>query len=81
MDDDEEDVNDQLDFSYYHGGEIDVGDLIRQHVSTNQPISYVCSEECKGLCQKCGINLNEKECNCATTHDDSPFAVLKKLKH
>ena len=42
--------------------------------------------ECKGLCQVCGTNLNEKNCDCdkLQTSDNitpnNPFSVLKNLK-
>lgn len=78
--DNSESLDDSLDFSYYSTEEVDVGDLIRQHVVIAQPINHVCDEDCKGLCPKCGKNLNEGECNCKEDVSDSPFSVLKKLK-
>ena len=75
-----EDMNEFIDFSYYDGDEIDVGDLIRQHIVMSQPMRHICSEECKGLCQNCGTNLNEGDCDCKDLNENSPFAVLKNLK-
>lgn len=28
------------------------------------PTQVVCSDTCKGLCYKCGTNLNHRQCNC-----------------
>jgi uncharacterized protein len=69
----------------------DSGDLIKveedkfdldEHVWTNVilnlPMKHLCSEACKGLCPKCGKNLNEGDCGCDNS-DDSPFSVLKSL--
>jgi len=67
--DDDEDINDSMDFSYYSGDEIDIGDIVRQHILMAQPITYLCKESCKGLCNKCGKDVAE-----------SPFSVLKDLK-
>lgn len=78
--DDAEDLNDDLDFSYYHGDEIDIGDLIRQHILMAQPISHICREDCKGLCPTCGKNLNEGSCKCKVASKESPFSVLKEYK-
>lgn len=44
------------------------------------PFAPVCDDECKGLCPKCGINLNEESCNCANEPDSNhPFAGLADL--
>lgn len=75
-----ENVSDSLDFSYYYGDEVDVGDLIRQHIMTAQLINHVCSEACKGLCPRCGKNLNKGPCGCKAESSESPFAALKQLK-
>lgn len=74
------DMSESLDFSFYSGEDVDVGDIIRQHVVMAQPISHVCNELCKGLCPHCGKDLNEGACNCAEDHSKSPFSVLKAIK-
>lgn len=79
-DEDMEDLNDMLDFSYYVSDEIDIGDMIRQHIVMAQPISHVCSEDCKGLCGKCGKNLNHGSCKCTPEEKKSPFSALKGVK-
>ena len=38
---------------------------------------HICKEDCKGLCTKCGCNLNEKDCGC---EDDEIDPRLEKLK-
>lgn len=46
------------------------------------PTLPLCSDDCKGLCDKCGANLNEGPCNCAGEQEDvSPWkSALKDLK-
>ncbi|KAF0151446.1 MAG: hypothetical protein FD143_1925 [Ignavibacteria bacterium] len=44
------------------------------------PMKKLCNEECKGLCPKCGRNLNEKFCNCDLTIENDIWAPLKSLK-
>ncbi len=40
------------------GTELDAGDLARQLVTAALPFGLVCSEECRGLCARCGLNKN-----------------------
>jgi len=46
---------------------IDLDPEIREEMMLDYPIKPLCSPNCKGLCQKCGKNLNEGGCSCATT--------------
>jgi uncharacterized protein len=73
-------VSDTIDFSYYNGEDVDIGDIIRQHIVMAQPIRHLCGEECKGLCPTCGKNFNKEACECPKVKEDSPFVVLKQLK-
>jgi len=58
--------------------EIELADVIREEILLHFPPIPVCSDSCKGLCDKCFTNLNENTCNC--THDPgsrvSPFKLL-----
>ncbi len=59
-------------------GKIDLSEAIESAILVELPMIFLCRDDCKGLCPKCGINLNEKQCDCADQIDDSnPFAVLK----
>ena len=40
---------------------------IREGIILDYPIKPLCKSDCKGLCPKCGANLNEGGCNCGTT--------------
>jgi uncharacterized protein len=46
---------------------IDLDEDIRQEIILDYPLKPLCSQNCKGLCPKCGKNLNEGGCSCATT--------------
>jgi uncharacterized protein len=46
---------------------IDLNPDIREEIIVNYPMKPLCSLRCKGLCPKCGKNLNEGGCSCATT--------------
>ena len=43
------------------------------------PVSPLCKEDCKGLCNQCGTNLNENQCSCKKESYDSRFAILRNL--
>ena len=43
------------------------------------PMKHLCKEDCKGICQKCGKNLNEGECNCPKKEIDPRLAALADL--
>jgi len=43
---------------------IDLEPEIREEIILDYPIKPLCKPDCKGLCPKCGINLNEKNCDC-----------------
>lgn len=64
--------------------EVDLVDVIEQTLSYNMPYKVLCDEDCKGLCPKCGKNLNKETCSCSETADDEDnidprFAKLKDL--
>lgn len=46
---------------------IDLGPDIREEIILAYPIKPLCKADCRGLCAKCGKNLNEGGCSCATT--------------
>lgn len=43
---------------------LDLTDVLRQYVVASQPMKPVCRQDCAGLCQDCGGNLNEGGCSC-----------------
>lgn len=73
-------VKEDLEFSYYEGDRIDLTELIREQILLDEPIKHLCSGDCKGICQKCGKNLNEGPCNCKEEHQDPRWDALKNFK-
>jgi len=45
-------------------GQIDLNPPLTEEIIANLPIKPLCSDACKGLCQKCGANLNDNPCKC-----------------
>ncbi len=46
---------------------------------TNLPMKHLCSDSCKGICEKCGKNLNDGECGCQKKEIDPRLAALAEL--
>ena len=59
-------------------GEVDVGELARTAFILGMDTKTLCSEDCKGLCSRCGANLNLGPCSCEKEIDPR-LAVLAKL--
>ena len=60
---------------------IPLGEIIKSTLVVDAPAKPLCKEDCKGLCPKCGTNLNNGSCECKDEPDPSnPFSVLKDYK-
>ena len=59
-------------------GMVDVGDLAHTAFILDMDTKTLCSEDCKGLCPRCGANLNLGPCSCKK-ETDPRLAVLAKL--
>ena len=70
---------DDIDVIGYEGDIIDLREEIAQQIIMSLPAKAVCKPSCKGLCSRCGINLNQSGCHCSTANDNNPFAALKTL--
>ncbi len=55
---------------------IDVYPLIVAALLLEIPLIPLCDDDCKGLCSKCGSNLNEGPCGC-THEEDADFELAK----
>lgn len=42
----------------------DLSPVIDDTVITSLPTAFLCDENCKGICQGCGANLNLEQCKC-----------------
>lgn len=58
---------------------LDLDELVYSEVIVSLPMKHLCSEECKGICFKCGKNLNEGECNCPKKEIDPRLSALAEL--
>lgn len=60
--------------------EFDLLPFIEDCLFINEPSKILCKEDCLGLCQHCGANLNYETCSCEAEEDIDPrMAALKSL--
>ena len=52
-------VTEDLEFGYYEGDRIDIADVVRELIVLALPMKHLCRDDCKGLCQRCGKDLNK----------------------
>ncbi len=58
---------------------LDLDELIYSEVIVSLPMKHLCSEDCKGICSKCGKNLNEGKCDCPEKEIDPRLSALAEL--
>ena len=61
------------------GSEIDLAEIAREQILLDLPQQFFCKDDCRGLCEKCGKNLNLKSCDCEDDEIDPRWAALKNL--
>lgn len=69
-----------LDYEFFDGIVIEIDQLVAEQIFLALPVKILCSEDCRGLCPRCGANLNEEPCRCEKRSDKSPFAGLEAIK-
>ena len=61
------------------GSEINIADIAREQLLLDIPQQFFCKDDCRGLCENCGANLNLKDCDCENDEIDPRWAALKNL--
>lgn len=72
-------TGEDMDVIAYSGDSIDLADEIAQQVIMTLPFKPLCRDTCKGLCNRCGVDLNNTPCTCTSQDESNPFAVLQTL--
>lgn len=58
---------------------VELDDILVPELILDMEMAVLCDEDCKGLCPKCGQNLNQGECGCVRKEIDPRLAVLQKF--
>ena len=70
---------DDLALSYYEGDEIELTPLVYEQTILALPTRPLCADDCRGLCSRCGTNLNGGPCGCPAAPPDSRLAGIHTL--
>lgn len=65
--------------SFIHDKELDTDTLLHNEILINWPMRVLCKEDCKGICSRCGANLNQESCDCDTADLDPRMAVISDI--
>ena len=60
-------------------GFLDIDELLLEVLELSFPFRFLCREDCKGLCVRCGKNLNHGDCGCETKDIDPRLEPLRRL--
>ncbi len=71
-------------FAIVEDGFLDMDEQLLELLEIEFPPRFLCREDCKGLCEKCGKDLNEGACDCTKQEIDPRLAplgdILKRLQ-
>lgn len=75
----------ELDFEdlgvgFYLGDKFDLREVILEQMLIDIPMNPVCKDDCRGLCESCGADLNCEECTCGGEKVDSRLEALLELR-
>ena len=59
---------------------VDLTDSIREDILLQLPQRALCQENCRGLCVRCGADLNESACQCKAESGDLRWHALDQIK-
>ena len=67
------------DSSFVDKDSLNVDALVRNELLVQWPIRVLCKDDCKGICSRCGANLNFQTCDCDTTVPDPRMAAIRDI--
>jgi uncharacterized protein len=70
----------EAEIGYYQDGGLLLEDVLREQVLLSLPAKTLCQPDCKGLCPRCGSNLNTETCTCDTAPSDLRWTALSDLR-
>lgn len=67
------------DYVLIENSTLDLTEAVEEQLFLELPYRHLCREDCRGLCSKCGKDLNEGDCDCPKHEADPRLAALKAL--
>lgn len=65
--------------SYVEGYNLNVDELVYDEILLKLPMKVLCKPNCKGICNRCGMNLNYGECGCDRESLDPRMSVIRDI--
>ncbi|WP_213805667.1 DUF177 domain-containing protein [Granulicella sp. dw_53] len=72
-------TEDETEIGYYGESGLLLEDVVREQVLLSLPSRTLCKPDCKGLCPRCGQNLNVAKCSCDEAAADPRWNALAGL--
>jgi uncharacterized protein len=69
----------ETEIGYYQESGLLLEDVVREQVLLSLPTRTLCKPDCKGLCPRCGQNLNTATCSCGEASADPRWNALADL--
>jgi len=70
--------------AFFTGTRLAITDILREQILLALPMKALCTVDCKGLCSRCGTNLNTGNCNCPkeefSPHMDTLLEIKQRLE-
>ena len=71
---------DNDDYIFTDEGRLEICTPVMEQLMLDFPSKVLCRPDCKGLCSRCGADLNEGECKCPKKEIDPRLAILAKIR-
>lgn len=72
--------SDELDIYLFEDGGVDLRKPVRDSLIMAVPLQSFCYKDCKGLCERCGADLNDGPCGCLPETADPRWEALARLR-
>ncbi len=67
------------DAGFMDGYQLDVEAFVHNEIVVGWPAKILCREDCRGICPKCGRDLNTGDCGCDTFVPDPRMAAIQDI--
>jgi uncharacterized protein len=71
---------DDFDVYFYDEPVLPVAPIAEERIQMAVPMKPLCREDCRGLCPRCGEDLNVADCGCSADSADPRWEALQHLK-
>jgi uncharacterized protein len=66
---------------FIEADKIDLDDIIREQIYLSLPMKLLCGSNVRGLCSRCGVNLNRETCKCSREQRTPGFSETEGIEN